>query len=318
MNELSFDLSAYLKVNKTLVEDSLKKIINQLDPSRELVQAMAHSLLAGGKRLRPVLGLAATQACGGNPLTALPACCAIEMIHTYSLIHDDLPGMDDDDLRRGVPTCHKKFSEATAILAGDSLLTHAFSVLACPDTVFEFYPDRSILLELLAKISLAAGVEGMVEGQMRDMQAQVIESSMESTIAENNIGNKQDLLGHLKKIHELKTGRMISVSVEAGALCARADSQELVSLRRYADNIGLAFQVMDDILNVEGDPAIMGKAIGSDALHDKMTFPAIIGLEQSKAYARQLVDTSLTAISVFDKQADPLRAIANYIINRDH
>lgn len=318
MNELSFDLSAYLKDNKILVEESLKKIFSHLDPSRELVQAMGHSLMAGGKRLRPVLGLAAAKASGGNPLTALPACCAIEMIHTYSLIHDDLPAMDDDDLRRGVPTCHKKFSEATAILAGDGLLTHSFYVLTRPEAFFEFYPDRSILLELLARISLAAGVNGMVEGQMLDMQAQVIESSMESIIVRNNIGNKQDLLDHLKKIHGLKTGRMISVSVEAGALSAGAASQVLASLSRYAENIGLAFQVMDDILNVEGDPNIMGKAIGSDALHDKMTFPSIIGLEQSKAYARQLVETSLTAISEFDKRADPLRAIANYIINRDH
>ncbi len=318
MNKLSFDLSAYLNVNKTLVEDSLTKILGQLDPSRELVQAMGHSLMAGGKRLRPVLGLAAAKACGGNPLTALPACCAIEMIHTYSLIHDDLPAMDDDDLRRGAPTCHKKFSEATAILAGDGLLTHAFYVLTRPDTVFELYPKSSILLKLVAQISLAAGVNGMVEGQMLDMQAQFIESIIESIIDENNIGNKQDLLDHLKKIHGLKTGRMICVSVEAGALSAGADSQALESLGSYADNIGLAFQVMDDILNVEGDPDIMGKAIGSDALNDKMTFPAILGLEQSKAYARQLVDISLTAISKFDKQADPLRAIANYIINRDH
>lgn len=318
MNELSFDLTAYLKANKVLVEESLKKILSQLDPSRELVQAMGHSLLAGGKRLRPVLGLAAAKACGGNPLTALPACCAIEMIHTYSLVHDDLPAMDDDDLRRGVPTCHKKFSEATAILAGDGLLTHAFYVLTRPEAVFEFYPEKSILLEILARICLAAGVNGMVEGQMLDMQA-----PMESTLIVNNIGNKQDLLDHLKlehltKIHSLKTGRMISVSVEAGALSTGADSQALASLNRYAENIGLAFQVMDDILNVEGDPDIMGKAIGSDALHDKMTFPSIIGLEESKAYARQLVETSLTAISKFDKRADPLRAIANYIINRDH
>jgi geranylgeranyl diphosphate synthase, type II len=318
MNELSFDLSAYLKLNKALVEEWLEKILGQLDSSCELVQAMEHSLMAGGKRLRPVLGLAAAQACGGNPLTALPACCAIEMIHTYSLVHDDLPAMDDDDLRRGVPTCHKKFSEATAILAGDALLTHAFYVLSRPEALFEFYPDKSILLELLARISLAAGVNGMVEGQMLDMKAQVIESSLRPIRTQNNNGNKQDLLDHLKKIHGLKTGRMICVSVEAGALSAQADSQALAALGCYADNIGLAFQVMDDILNVEGDPEIMGKATGSDALNDKMTFPSIIGLEPSKAYARQLVEAALAAISEFDKPADPLRAIANYIINRDH
>jgi geranylgeranyl diphosphate synthase type II len=318
MNEFSFDLSAYLTENKTLVEDRLKKILGRLDPDRELVQAMAHSLMAGGKRLRPVLGLAAAQACGGNPLTALPACCAIEMIHTYSLVHDDLPAMDDDDLRRGVPTCHKKFSEATAILAGDSLLTHAFYVLTRPETLFEFYPDKAVLVELVAQISLAAGVDGMVEGQMLDMQAQMIESSLVSILDQNNIGNKPDRLAHLKKIHGLKTGRMISVSVAAGALSVGGDSRSLASLGRYAENIGLAFQVMDDILNVEGDPEIMGKATGSDALHDKMTFPSLIGLEPSKAYARQLIEASVAAISQFGNRADPLRAIANYIINRDH
>ncbi len=307
MNKSSFDLSAYLNDNKALVETYLKKILNRFNPSHELVQAMGHSMMAGGKRIRPVLGLAAAKACGGNPLTALPSCCAIEMIHTYSLIHDDLPAMDDDDLRRGLPTCHKKFSEATAILAGDGLLTHAFHVLTQPESLFEFYPDRFILLELVSRISDAAGVNGMVEGQMLDMQSQ----------EGKNRGNKDALLDHLKKVHDLKTGRMICVSVEAGALSVGADPRMLTSLGEYADNIGLAFQVMDDILNVEGDPNKMGKAIGSDALHDKMTFPAILGLEQSKGYAGQLVDAGLAAIEGFDKKADPLRAIARYIIDRD-
>ena len=314
MNKLSFDLSAYLTENKGLVETCLGKILNQLDPNRELVRAMTHSLMAGGKRLRPVLALAAAKACGGNPLTALPACCAIEMIHTYSLIHDDLPAMDDDDLRRGLPTCHKKFSEAAAILAGDGLLTHAFHVLTRPDALFEFYPDRKILLELVIRISDAARVNGMVEGQMMDMQSQ----SRENSKAKKSMGNKVAPFEHLKKIHGLKTGRMICVSVEAGALSVGADSRKLSSLGCYADNIGLAFQVMDDILNVEGDPDILGKAIGSDALHDKMTFPSILGLDESKTYARQLVDTALTAIEGFDKNADPLRGIAQYIIDRDH
>ena len=314
MNNFSFNLSAYLKENKILVETCLTKILNKFDQRRELVQAMTHSLMAGGKRLRPVLGLAAAKACGGNPLTALPACCAIEMIHTYSLIHDDLPAMDNDDLRRGLPTCHKKFSEATAILAGDGLLTHAFHILTRPDGLFEFYPDKQTLLELVIRISDAAGVNGMVEGQMMDMQSQ----SQKNKNTKGTMGNKVALLDHLKKIHGLKTGRMICVSVEAGALSVGADSQKLSSLTCYADNIGIAFQVMDDILNVEGDPNLLGKAIGSDALHDKMTFPSILGLDESKTYARLLVDTALTAIEGFDKNADPLRGIAQYIIDRDH
>ncbi|MCP3943154.1 MAG: polyprenyl synthetase family protein [Desulfobacteraceae bacterium] len=313
MNDLSFNLSTYLKENKVLIETCLVKILSRFDQNRELIQAMAHSLMAGGKRLRPVLGLAAAKACGGNPLIALPACCAIEMIHTYSLIHDDLPALDDDDMRRGVATCHKKFSEATAILAGDGLLTHAFQVLTQPASLFEFYPDKKILFELVVRICDAAGINGMVEGQMIDMQSQ---SSMQKD-TKKNIGNKKILLEHLKKIHGLKTGRMIYVSVEAGALSVGADSQMLTCLGEYADNIGLAFQVMDDILNVEGDPQIMGKAIGSDVLHDKMTFPAILGLGESKAYARQLVETALSSIEGFDKKADPLRAIAHYIVDRD-
>jgi len=311
MTEFVFDLSVYLKENKKLVERWLAKIFSQLDMNLELVQAMEHSLMAGGKRLRPVLGLAAAKACGGNPLTALPACCAIEMIHTYSLIHDDLPGMDDDDLRRGVLTCHKKFSEATAILAGDGLLTHAFHVLTTPASLFEFYPDTTILIELVAMISHAAGVNGMVEGQMLDMKSQDTQN------IEKNIKNKTMLLDHLKKIHGLKTGQMICVSVDAGAVSVGADTHTRNCLKHYADNIGIAFQVMDDILNVEGDPDLMGKAIGSDVLHDKMTFPAILGLTESKAYGKQLVDDALEAIKGFDEKADPLRAIAHYIIDRD-
>ncbi|MBU0972729.1 MAG: polyprenyl synthetase family protein [Proteobacteria bacterium] len=314
MNEFSFDLSAYLNENKVLVEKFLAKILSRFDPGRELVQAMSHSLMAGGKRLRPVLGLAAAGACGGNPLAALPACCAIEMIHTYSLIHDDLPAMDNDDLRRGIPTCHKKFSEPTAILAGDALLTHAFSVLTQPDIIFDFYPTQEILLKLVARISDAAGVNGMVEGQMLDM----LSLSFKGSEGIKKSGNKEALLNHLKKIHGLKTGRMICVSVEAGALSVGADSHQSDSLMLYAENIGLAFQVMDDILNVEGNPEIMGKATGSDAVHDKITFPSILGLDESKTYARHLVDTAVAAIEGFDREGDPLRALARYIINRDH
>lgn len=309
MNDFSFDLSTYLNENKILVEESLKKIFTQLDPTRELVQAMGHSLMAGGKRLRPVLGFAAARACGGNPLYALPACCALEMIHTYSLIHDDLPAMDDDDLRRGLPTCHKKFSEATAILAGDGLLSHAFYVLAQPESFFEFYPEKKIQIQLVSIIAHSAGVNGMLEGQMLDMQSQ--------SFGGEKFGNKDSLLNHLTKIHGLKTGRMIRASVEAGAISVGADSHALDSLMTYADNIGLAFQVMDDILNVEGDPEIMGKAAGSDALHEKMTFPAIIGLRQSKDYARQLINAAMKALEEFNEKADPLRSIANYIIHRD-
>ena len=297
------DLAAYLKEGRDLVNRHLLKILDEFDPERELVQAMRHSLMAGGKRLRPILALAAAKTCGGDSRLALPAACALEMIHTYSLIHDDLPAMDDDDLRRGLPTCHKRFSEATAVLAGDALLTHAFRILSEPGSLFEDVPPPEVLLQLVRVISGASGANGMVEGQMLDMQSYD--------------GNKDNLLDHLKTIHALKTGRMITASVEAGALSVGADRDKTRRLLDYAGGVGLAFQVMDDILNVEGDPGKMGKAAGSDARMDKMTFPAIIGLSESKVYAKELTDKALDALGGFDGAADPLRAIAVYIINRD-
>ncbi|NWH06505.1 polyprenyl synthetase family protein [Desulfobacter latus] len=310
----TFDLSGYLSRNRNLVDAALLNVFHELDQHRELVRAMTHSLMAGGKRVRPALALATAGALGADPRIALPASCAIEMIHTYSLIHDDLPAMDDDDLRRGMPTCHKQFSEATAILAGDGLLTHAFHILAAPGSCFDIYPDTDTRLILVEKISAAAGINGMVEGQMLDMQAE---------------NNPEDLpldrpgaLAHLKKIHRHKTGAMIEVSVASGAISAGADKDALNALGTYAENIGLAFQVMDDILNVEGDPKVMGKAAGSDALRDKLTFPAILGLEESKVFSKQLVADALTALDSysekeFKKNSEPLRAIAGYIINRN-
>lgn len=301
---MKFNLSQYLTEKQSLVNQYLKLILNQYNKRLEVIMAMEHSLMAEGKRLRPILSMATAQACGKDFLIALPACCAIEMIHTYSLIHDDLPAMDNDDLRRGLPTCHKKFSEATAILAGDALLTHAFNVISNPEQVFDIYPDYQTRIKLISKISQAAGIQGMVEGQMLDMQSFQPKQNNE--------------LDHLKKIHALKTGKMITVSVEAGALSVGSDLRTIDKLIVYADNIGLAFQVVDDILNIEGDPKVMGKAAGSDALNEKMTFPAIIGLDASKRYAKNLINTAIEAIWEFDEKATPLREIANYIINRDH
>ena len=304
MNSMDFNLLQYLEEKQELINRYLKTILQQFNQKRELIMAMDHSLMAGGKRLRPILSIAAAQACGKDFLIALPACCAIEMIHTYSLIHDDLPAMDNDDLRRGLPTCHKKFSEPTAILAGDALLTHAFNIMSQPELIFQKYPNDRTKIKLISLISQAAGLQGMVAGQMLDMQSFQSEQS--------------DSLTDLKKIHSLKTGKMITVSVEAGAVSVGADSKTIGKLVNYADKVGLAFQVVDDILNIEGDPKIMGKATGSDSLNDKMTFPAIIGLEKSKKYAKSLIDDAIQAISQFDEKAIPLRAIANYIINRDH
>lgn len=299
---MNFNLQQYLKDNQARINNYLNLILAQYDQDRELIAAMRHSLMAGGKRLRPILSIAAAAACKKDVSMALPVGCAIEMIHTYSLIHDDLPAMDDDDLRRGLPTCHKQFSEATAILAGDALLTQAFYIIVKPEPIFSKFPDQSIRLELSGIVSDAAGVQGMVEGQMLDMQA---------------CNSEADALSHLKKIHKLKTGKMIIASVQSGGVSVGAEPDIINKLTIYADKIGLAFQVVDDILNIEGDPDIMGKAAGSDDLNYKMTFPAIIGLDNSKKFAKELVEHASDCISIFDESADPLRAIAAYIINRD-
>ncbi len=301
---MDFNLRQYLNEKQELVNQYLTKILRQYDQERELIMAMGHSLLGRGKRLRPILSMAAAQACGKDFLLALPASCAIEMIHTYSLIHDDLPAMDNDDIRRGLPTCHKKFCDATAILAGDALLTHAFHIMAQPEQIFEKYPNDHTRIKLIARISKASGIQGMVEGQMLDMHS--------------HVPDHEDPLTHLKKIHALKTGKMITVSVETGAISTGAELQAIEKLIVYAEKIGLAFQVADDILNIEGDPEIMGKASGSDVLNDKVTFPSIIGLEASKKYAKDLVEQAIEAITEFDEKATPLRVIADYIINRDH
>jgi geranylgeranyl diphosphate synthase type II len=300
----TFDLKSYLNDTRSMINEYLLKIIDSLYSERQLVQAARHSLMAGGKRLRPILSMAAAQSCHADPRMALLAGCAIELVHTYSLIHDDLPTMDNDDLRRGIPTCHKQFSEPIALLAGDALLTLAFQVLARPDPVFGMAPNRQIRIKVISKLAEAAGINGMVEGQMRDMQSY------------SGDDDTSKMLDHLKDIHQLKTGRMIVVSVESGALSVGADAQQIEKLVLYADKLGLAFQVVDDILDVEGDPQIMGKAAGSDLLNEKITFPAVIGLDQSKKYAEQLIDSAIDAVSSFDEAAQPLRAIARYVINR--
>ena len=308
MSDPVFDLHSFLAERQSLVQVYLKKVLQAFDADRKLIKAMTHSLMAGGKRLRPVLALASARACGKNAALALPCACALEMIHTYSLIHDDLPAMDDDDLRRGKPTCHRQFGEATAILAGDALLTHAFTVLADPYDLFDPVPEQKNLLELVAVISRAAGVNGMVEGQMLDMHPDT---------ENNEMGNKPVSLDHLKNIHALKTGQMILASVVCGAVSVNAPARLRKQLEVYASLVGLAFQVMDDILNVQGDPEKMGKPAGSDALKDKLTFTAVMGLDQSRVYAKQLTDQAIGALDMFDDNADPLRAIAGYVINRD-
>jgi geranylgeranyl diphosphate synthase type II len=293
-----FDLDAYLSSHRQRINAALESILETSGPTDRILEAMKYSLMAGGKRIRPILCLAAAESAGGDAQNAMPAACALEMIHTYSLIHDDLPAMDNDALRRGKPTCHMAFDEATAILAGDALLTLAFQTLSSIE--FDNTDQTSIWLRVIQLISHAAGYCGLIQGQMIDIASE----------------GSWLTLTELKSMHRLKTGALIEASLCSGALLGGLNSSQIKMLESYAQNIGLAFQVADDILNVEGDPEVMGKAAGTDKLRKKATYPSLLGLQESKKFAKQLVQNALQALESFDKKAEPLRAIANYIITR--
>jgi geranylgeranyl diphosphate synthase, type II len=290
-----FDRSAYIERNNERIDQTLDVLLDRSQQGGRLVEAMRYSLMAGGKRLRPNLCIAAAEAVGGNPQDALAAACALEMIHTYSLIHDDLPAMDDDELRRGKPTCHIAFDEATAILAGDALLTMAFEVFA---SLPGCRPECS--LKVTRMVAVAAGSRGMVQGQMLDMLSQGAQLTAEE----------------LEQLHSLKTGALIEASLAVGALVGDGSPEQIEALRTYGRRVGLAFQVVDDILNVEGDPAVMGKAAGTDQLRLKNSYPALLGLEKSRKFAQDLVQQAIAAISGFDAKAVPLRAIAGFVVER--
>ena len=296
----SFDLNSYLILKRKKVNAFINEILNNAANSSRIVQAMHYSLMAGGKRVRPILCIAASEAVGGNADDVFPAACALEMIHTYSLIHDDLPAMDNDDLRRGKSTCHVAFDEATAILAGDALLTLAFQILSSINLINK--NNSSNQLRVIHKISFAAGHNGMIEGQMRDMA-----SEGEGTLLS---------LKELEDMHSLKTGALIEASIFSGAMLGDGSPKQIDQLEIYAKNIGLAFQVTDDILNIEGDPAVMGKAVGTDNARGKSTYPSIMGLNKSKEFAKELVHNALQALDGFDNNADSLRTIGYYIIER--
>ncbi|MDL1963201.1 MAG: polyprenyl synthetase family protein [Deltaproteobacteria bacterium] len=295
----NFDLNSYLILKRKNVNAFIDEILNNTANSSRIVQAMHYSLMAGGKRIRPILCMAASEAVGGNADDILPAACAIEMLHTYSLIHDDLPAMDNDDLRRGKPTCHVAFDEATAILAGDALLTLAFRILSSINVIDD--NTSSNWLKVIHKLSFAAGYNGMIEGQMRDMASEGSLLSLEK----------------LEDMHSLKTGALIEASIFSGALLGGGSPKQIDQLKIYAKNIGLAFQVADDILNVEGDPAVMGKAAGTDNARGKTTYPSIMGLNKSKEFAKKLIHNALQALDDFDNNSNSLRAIACYIIERE-
>ena len=296
---MPLDLKSYLRENKQLIEAFLESYYSAPFPPKILRESMVYSLSAGGKRVRPILCLAAYEACGGRVEDAVPQASAIELIHTYSLIHDDLPAMDNDDLRRGKPTNHKVFGEGMAVLAGDGLLTDAFCLFADRRYRRPVIADSAIA-QCVCELAHAAGSQGMVGGQAQDL------------LSENSEPDPITLIF----IHEHKTAALISVSVRIGAILAGADEEKLERLTRYGENIGLAFQVIDDILDVEGETEVIGKPKGSDEKKKKLTYPSLYGIEESRRKAKELIDASVSALSVFDGKAEPLRAVARYLYER--
>jgi geranylgeranyl diphosphate synthase type II len=292
------DLPRILDERRRLVDGALERWLpEQGDHPPKVHEAMRYSVFAGGKRLRPVLALLACDAVGGNPEDALPVAAALEMIHTYSLIHDDLPAMDDDDYRRGRLTCHKVYGEAVAILAGDALLTHAFRVLADPEAVGIPAPRR---LQIIAEIAEAAGSRGMVGGQAMDI------------LAEGREIDRPTLL----YLHTHKTGALIRASVRTGAIAGGADGDRLLALTRYGERVGLAFQIVDDILDIEGSSAEMGKTAGSDLRKKKATYPAVMGLEESRRQAGHLLQEAKQALDPLGGKGSILAALADFVGSR--
>ncbi|MCL4135366.1 UNVERIFIED_CONTAM: hypothetical protein GTU68_014449 [Idotea baltica] len=280
---------------RSQIDQSLDRF-SQLDddcPSH-LREAIRYSLLASGKRLRPLLVLAANQICGGNIDDAMPAACAVEMIHNYSLIHDDLPAMDDDELRRGRPTCHIKFDEATAILAGDALIPLAF------ETILKNTSPATTAAACVSELAVAAGPSKLVGGQADDLRLQFAAPD----------------LANLEKIHRRKTGALLTVSLKLGGITANASAEELDSLVQYGQNLGLAFQIVDDLLDLRGSEDQMGKRTGKDAELGKQTYPSVIGVEASELRAKEMIQQATAALEIFGDKAAPLKTLAAFVINR--
>ncbi|KKM11761.1 hypothetical protein SY88_07020 [Clostridiales bacterium PH28_bin88] len=295
------DLETYLSSRLALVNHALERLIPSGEAYPQVIhQAMRYSTFAGGKRLRPILTLAAAEAVGGDPERALPTACALEMIHTYSLIHDDLPAMDNDDFRRGIPTCHKAYGEAMAILAGDALLTRAFEVLSGNAELPGVSPE--VALRVIREVAEAAGSLGLIAGQVVDIQSEGVPVSTET----------------LRYIHEHKTGVLFKTAVRSGALISMASEKKLVALTDYAGYLGLAFQITDDILDVEGTIEKLGKSVGSDEKKLKATYPALFGLARSKELAGEAVAQAISSLEGLGAPAEPLREMARYLLARDH
>jgi geranylgeranyl diphosphate synthase, type II len=295
----AFDLEAYLQERRGLVDAALDGFLPSEDTRPPSVhRAMRYSVLAGGKRLRPILVIAGAEVVGASPSAVMPTACAMELIHTYSLIHDDLPAMDDDDYRRGRLTNHKVFGDAIAILAGDALLTYAFQLVAQNAAVPGV--DAKVVCDVVAEIAEAAGTVGMVGGQVVD-----IESEGKTITAEE-----------LKYIHVHKTAALLRASLSVGARLGGADAAALAAVADAGQSLGLAFQIVDDILDVEGSLETLGKTAGSDERKQKVTYPALHGIEASRREARRLIERTKSRLSVFGARSAPLCALADFVVER--
>lgn len=285
-----FNLDQYLDRTGSRINAALEKLLPPETTAPPTIhKAMRYSIFAGGKRIRPVLTLAACEAVGGKPAAAMPLACAVECIHTYSLIHDDLPCMDDDDLRRGRPTNHKVFGEGIAVLAGDALLTHAFILAATK-------------AEYVKELAFAAGSERLIAGQVQDLENE----------------SRRASLDEVKTTHQNKTGALITTSIRLGAMAGQASPTQLKRLTRYGQDLGLAFQVIDDVLDATSTKEIMGKSVRADQKNQKSTYTSVLGVEKSRAYAAELIADAHKQLDVFGKKADPLRAIADFFLTRKH
>jgi geranylgeranyl diphosphate synthase, type II len=293
-----FDLTSYLAKQQTQVEAALDQSISVVYPEK-IYEAMRYSLMAGGKRLRPILCLATCELTGGTTAMAMPTACALEMIHTMSLIHDDLPAMDNDDYRRGKLTNHKVYGEDIAILAGDGLLAYAFEFIAAQTK--QVSPDR--VLQVIARLGRAVGAAGLVGGQVVDLESE---------------GQPNVTIETLNFIHRHKTGALLEASVVCGAILAGADDSDLQRLSEYAQNIGLAFQIVDDVLDITATQEELGKTAGKDLQAQKATYPSLWGIEESRRQAQQLIASAKAQLEPFGDRAEPLKALADFITARTH
>lgn len=293
------DIKKALSATAKTVEAELDRLLAQDGaPERRVVEAMRYASLGGGKRIRPFLVLESAKLFGVTERSAIRVASALEMVHCYSLVHDDLPAMDDDDQRRGRPTVHKRYDEATAILAGDALLTAAFAVLANSKT----HSDPGVRCELVEQLAQAAGAHGMVGGQMIDLTAAQLDLD----------------IGGVTRLQRLKTGRLIDFGCQAGAILGRSGPNRREALRGYSHDLGLAFQMIDDILDVEGNPDLLGKAVAKDEGQGKATFVSLMGVERARSQADRLADQAAAHLASFDERADGLRALARFVVERDH